>query len=203
MRFRSLPWLRPYGSMRFVGDSHGSETFAIGWAPQYLSEQSVIAGVGVATQPWHGANGWFEAGESFHLRPAPLDVSTATPDYRGGVSFARGVARKPWFAETNDDLVYVYRFDRDTLFYSQNRFGHDLFHAQVYWNWNATADLKREYWANFLETGPGVRFHPHGLPRSVLVSINALRGGYLVNQGNPHPPMFNDFRIGVWYAFTH
>jgi len=207
MRFPRLPWLRPYSSLRFVGDTHGSEIFAAGWAPQFLSEQSAIVGAGVATAPWHGANAWFEAGESFHLRPAPLDVSTATPDYRGGASFARGVVRGGalghWFAETNDDLVYVYRFDKDTLFYSQNRFGHDLFHLQWYWNWNATVDLKREYWANFLETGPGLRFHPPGLPRSVLVSINALRGGYLVNQGNPHPPMFNDFRVGVWYAFTH
>ena len=29
-------------------------------APEYLSEQSVILGGGIATQPWHGANGWFE-----------------------------------------------------------------------------------------------------------------------------------------------
>jgi hypothetical protein len=37
----------------------------------------------------------------------------------------------------------------------------------------------------------------------VLFSINLLRGAYLINQGNPRGPNFNDFRIGVWYAFTH
>lgn len=207
MRLPRLRWLHPYGSVRFVGDTHGSERFGIGWAPQYLSEQSVIVGAGIATQAWRGATAWFEAGESFHLRPAPLDVSTATPDYRGGVSFARGIAPRHWFGETNEDLIYVSRFDNDTLFYSQNRFGHDLpgtaVRAQVYWNWNATFDLKREYWANFVETGPGLRFHPRWAPPSVLISINALRGIYLITNGNPHPPIFNDLRVGVWYAFTH
>ena len=219
MRVPGVPWLRVYSSVRFVGDTHGSERFAIGWALQYLSEQSIIASLGVATQSWHGATGWFEAGESFHFRPAPLDVSTATPDYRGGVSFTRAIVRDGaraiargsvlghWFAETNDDLVYVSRFDNDTLIYSQNRLGHDLpgarVPAQFYWNWNATFDMKHEYWANFLETGPGLRFHVPQLPRSMVFSINALRGFYLIMNGNPHPQMFNDLRIGVWYAFTH
>ena len=207
VRFSRLHWLHPYGSVRFVGDTHGSEIFATGWAPEYLSEQSVIVGAGVATQPWHGANGWFEAGEALQFLPVLTSTSAATPDYRGGVSFTRGIARRHWFAETNDDLVYVHRFDNDTLFYSQNRFGHDLpgarVRTQVYWNWNTTLDVKREYWANFVETGPGVRFHPRWAPPSLLISINALRGFYLITNGNPHPPIFNDVRVGVWYAFTH
>lgn len=207
LRLPSLRWLHPYGSVRFVGDTHQSEIFAAGWAPEYLSEQSVIIAAGVATEPWHGMNGWFEAGESFHMRPAPLDTSLAAPDYRGGVAYVHGLTRRHWFAETNDDLVYVHRFDNDTLAYSQNRFGHDLpgIHVptELYWNWNATVDVKREYWANFVETGPGVRFHLRWIPPAMLVSINALRGVYLINAGNPHPPVFNDFRVGVWYAFTH
>lgn len=210
LRLPRFRWLHPYGSVRFVGDTHGSETFAAGWAPEYLSEQSVIVGAGVATKTWQGATGWFEAGEAFHFLPTSQDGSLASPDYRGGVSFARSLAGQlaphHWFAETNDDFIYVHRFDNDTLLYSQNRFGHDLpgtwLRSQVYWNWNATFDVKREYWANFLETGPGVRFHPGWAPPSVLVSINALRGIYLINAGNPHPPMFNDLRVGVWYAFT-
>ena len=211
VRMPGLSWLHLYGSVRFVGDTHPADRFAIGWAPQYLSENSVILGAGIATSPWHGATGWFEAGESFHFRPEPLDTSTATPDYRGGVSFTRGIARQSsvagkWFAETNDDLVYVYRFDNDTLAYSQNRVGHALpavlGSAQFYWNWNITFDVKREYWANFMETGPGVRFHVRGAPKSMLFSVNALRGEYFIMAGNPHPQVFDDLRIGVWYAFT-
>ncbi len=206
VRVPGIPWLRLYSSVRFVGDTHNAETFAIGWAPQYLSENSVIVGAGVATSTWHGLGGWFEAGESFHLRPAPTDTSTATPDYRGGAFFARGIAPAHWLAETNEDIVYVHTFDNDTLIYTQNRFGHDLpghaLVAQLYWNWNATLDLKREYWANFIETGPGLRFRFRALPRSMMFSVNAMRGSYLITEGNPHPPVFYDLRIGVWYALT-
>lgn len=205
-RVPGVPWLHLYGSLRFVGDTHSADRFAIGWAPQYLSENSVILGAGIATTPWHGATGWFEAGESFHFRPAPLDTSTATPDYRGGVFFARAFSLHHWFAETNDDFVYVHRFDDDTLVYSQNRVGHALpvswNSAQFYWNWNVTLDVKREYWANFMETGPGLRFHVPGAPKSMLFSVNGLRGEYFIMNSNPHPRIFNDLRIGVWYAFT-
>jgi Tfp pilus assembly protein PilF len=206
IRFPRARWLHPYASVRFVGDTHSAERFVSGWAPEYLSEQSVILGGGVATQPWHGANGWFEAGEALQFLPVLSRNSAASPDYRGGVSFTRAARLRHWFAETNDDLIYVHRFDNDTLMYSQNRFGHDLpaesVRAQVYWNWNATFDVKREYWANFVETGPGFRFHPRWAPPSVLISVNALRGIYLITNGNPHPAVFNDFRVGVWYAFT-
>jgi hypothetical protein len=40
------------------------------------------------------------------------------------------------------------------------------------------------------------------MPQSMYVTANALRGAYLVNLGNPRGPNFNDFRVGVWYAFT-
>jgi len=206
LRRSHLSWLHPYASVRFVGDTHDAERFAIGWARQYLSEDAVILAAGVSTLPWHGVTGWFEAGESFHLRPAPLDVSTAIPDYRGGISFTRGLAVRRWFADTTDDMVYVHRFDNDTLFYSQNRFGHDLpfdkIMAQLYWNWNTTFDVKHEYWANFFETGPGLRFRFPQLPKSMAFSINMLRGDYLIMAGNPHPQVFYDLRLGVWYAFT-
>jgi hypothetical protein len=41
------------------------------------------------------------------------------------------------------------------------------------------------------------------LPQSTYVTINLLRGAYLINTGNPRRPNFNDFRAGFWYAFTH
>jgi Tfp pilus assembly protein PilF len=212
-------WARPYVSARFVGDSAGAVSPGSGWAPQYLSENAVILAAGIATQSWHGATFWFEAGEQLPYRRSASEIATNTgrssPDDRGGASFARGLGHllspgaHGLYGETNDDVVYVRRFQNDTLLYSQNRAGYTLrqpearlgsVHAQAYWNWNVTTDVKGLYWANTIETGPGVRFQFPGLP--FLFSINALRGKYLVNTGNPRGPVFNDLRIGVWYAFT-
>ena len=98
------------------------------------------------------------------------------------------------------------RFGKDTLLYSQNRAGWTLrpseyLHAQLYWNFDATADARGQYWANYVETGPGLRFKFQHAP-SLLFSVNALRGSYFVNQGNPRGPNFRDLRVGIWYAFT-
>ncbi len=207
-------WLHPYASVRFIGDTKGAVNVAnIG--PEYLSERSAILGVGVATNSWHGTSGWFEAGESLRYSPTQIDPGRLVPDYRGGVSYGKGwgglLARGAHglFAETNDDGVYVSRFEHDTLLYSQNRTGYTFrsfetagFHAQVYWNWNVTVDALGQYWANYAETGPGVKFRFESLPAPVSFSVNAMRGAYLVNQGNPHGPNFNDVRVGIWYAFT-
>jgi Tfp pilus assembly protein PilF len=215
----NLPgWLvRPYVSLRFVGDTHGAVEPGVGFAPQYLSENAVIAAFGMATRTWHGATGWFEAGEQLRYRPTASDHSLMSPDYRGCASYGKGFGHllatgsRGLFAESNDDAVYVHRFDNDTLFYSQNRTGYTLpqaetdldgVHAQLYWNWNVTTDVKRQYWANFAETGPGLRFRLGGRAAPILFSVNLLRGAYLVNAGNPRGPNFNDVRIGVWYALT-
>jgi Tfp pilus assembly protein PilF len=208
LRLRNT-WLHPYLSVRLVGDSRGAVDLA-NYGPQYLSERSVIAALGIATKPLYGATAWFEAGESLRLDSVHL-----LPDYRGGVSYAKGFGKllttgaHGLFAETNDDGIYVSRFDKDTLLYSQNRAGFTLrqpealagFHAQLYWNANATVDMSGQYWANYVETGPGVKFKFES--SRVLFSVNLLRGAYLINQGNPRGPNFNDLRIGVWYAFTH
>jgi len=188
--------LRLYFTARFIGDTANAVHVGGGVAPEYLSEHSVILGAGLATPMWRGLGGWFEAGEAFGYGPRGLRV----PDYRGGLTFAKA-ARGPHrtFFETNEDGIYVHRFNKDMLLYSQNRVGRLLNEAvQVYWNFNGTVDYKGEYWANTAETGPGVRFRL----RPVVVSVNFLRGAYLVNQGNPRGPNYNDVRIGVWYAFT-
>lgn len=204
-------WLHPYLSVRLVGDSRGAVDFA-NLGPQYLSERSVILALGAATKSFYGATGWFEAGESLRFDPKGL-----LPDYRGGVSYAKGLGHllaggsHGLFAETNDDGIYVSRFDKDTLLYSQNRGGITMrasesmagFHPQFYWNANATVDLLGQYWANYVETGPGMKFKFEGSRVPLLFSVNLLRGAYLINQGNPRGPNFNDLRIGVWYAFTH
>jgi hypothetical protein len=96
------------------------------------------------------------------------------------------------------------------LGYSQNRTGYTFraaensgLQAQVYWNWNITADSKGEYWANFIEIGPGVRVRVPVFTKPLLFGVNALRGHYLVMDGNPHGPTYYDIRAGVWYAFSH
>jgi Tfp pilus assembly protein PilF len=208
-------WIHPYFSARFVGDTSGAVNFA-NLGPQYLSERSVILGLGAATVPWHGATGWFEAGESLRYSPTVSNPGRVVPDYRGGVAFAKGFGSlltrgaHGFFAETNDDGIFVSRFGNDTLLYSQNRAGYTLraaemlgsFHIQFYWNANATVDATGQYWANYVETGPGVRFRFEGMPQSLLFSVNVLRGAYLINQGNPRGPNFNDVRVGIWYAFS-
>lgn len=209
-------WLRPYLSVRLVDDARGAVEFA-NWGAQYLSERSAILGLGVSTKTIYGATGWFEAGESFRFDPTMSDPGRAVPDYRGGVSFTKGLGHllaggsHGLFAETNDDGLYVSRFQKDTLLYLQNRAGLTLrgmesfggFHAQLYWNGNLNADAQGQYWANYVETGPGVKFKFEGSRVPLLFSVKLLRGAYLVNQGNPRGPNFNDLRIGVWYAFTH
>jgi Tfp pilus assembly protein PilF len=185
--------IRPYVSLRFIGDTRGAVRMGANISPQNLSERSVIAGLGLATPVYRGLMAWFEAGEALG--------KNAIPDYRGGISYSNAI-RGPHrlFAETTDDGVFISRFGNDAMLYSQNRtgrsFGENL---QLYWNWNATVDAKGEYWANAVETGPGVRFSVHPLQ----FTVNFLRGAYLVNQSNPYRPNFNDIRIGVWYAFTH
>jgi tetratricopeptide (TPR) repeat protein len=208
--------IRPYLSMRFVGDTRQTIGTTLGNAnPQYLSESSFIVGVGAATIPWRGITGWFEAGEAVKYLPNRTDVGTMIPDYRGGLSYGKGFGHlmngsKGLFFETNEDGVFVSRFQNDMLFYSQNRAGYTLasaesfggLQAQLYWNGNVTTDRLHQYWANYAETGPGLRFRFRNLPKSVLFSVNLLRGAYMINLDNPRRPNFFDLRIGIWYAFS-
>jgi tetratricopeptide (TPR) repeat protein len=179
--------VRPYISTRFIGDTRQTIGTA---APQLLSESSVIFAAGLTTRPWRGVTGWAEAGTS-----VSYVNHHATPDYRGGIAFARTLRRDRWFAATTLDALYISRFDHDFLVYSQNRAGYGPF----YWNFNLTTDARRQDWANFVETGPGVRIP---LAESLYVTFNALRGRYLLD--NPsRRPVFKDFRAGLWYAFSH
>jgi Tfp pilus assembly protein PilF len=213
-------FVHPYVSLRFIGDTAGAVSprspSGILEAPQNLSERGAIAAIGASTNTWHGATGWFEAGEMFRYSPTPGNAGRAVPDYRGGISFARGIGgllargSRGWFAETNDDGIFVSRFGNDLLLYSQNRTGYTLpslertaaLHTQVYWDWNVAADAQGQYWANTVETGPGVRFRFEGWRVPLRFSVDALRGAYLINAGNPRGPNFYDVRIGVWYVLS-
>jgi Tfp pilus assembly protein PilF len=208
-------FLRPYVSARLVTDTRGAVTLA-NLGPQYLSERSVILGAGIATKSWLGATGWFEAGESLRYSPTAADPRRLVPDFRGGVSFTKGfgamlaAGKHGFFAETNDDGIFVSRFGNDTLLYSQNRAGFTMrsmegtggLHPQFFWNVNATADALGQYWANYAEFGPGVKFRFESWRAPVSFSVSAMRGAYLVNQDNPRGPNFNDVRIGIWYALA-
>jgi hypothetical protein len=132
------------------------------------------------------------------------------PDYRGGVSAARFVGRQlrgesaGWFAETTADAVFMSRFS-DFLVYSQSRGGYSVgpksFRGQFYWNGNLTFDSAGQVWANFAETGPGARVHSSRMPNSMYIAVSALRGAYLIHSDPSRLP-YNDFRVGVWYAFV-
>ena len=189
----------PYASVRLVGDTQ------VEMGPESLSESSVIVSAGIHTVPWRGVMGWFEAGSAISYVKGHM-----LPDYRGGVNVARsrghslGAEAGGWFADTTLDGVFISRFGNDFLLYSQSRAGYTAgpkaARAQIYWNGNLTLDSQRQTWANFGETGPGVRFHHALMPESMYVTANFLRGMYLVPMGNP---FFNDFRLGVWYAFAY
>ena len=184
--------VRPYISMRFVGDTRRTIGAA---SPLYLSESSFILAVGAATQPWHGITAWGEAGSAISYLKGHM-----SPDYRGGVSIARGLHREasPWFADATLDALYISRFNQDFLLYTQSRAGYSLGPVQLHWNGNATIDAKRQDWANFVETGPGFRIP---LAQSMYLTFNALRGKYLIDSPSRRAT-FNDFRAGCWYAFT-
>ena len=205
--------LRAYVSTRFIGDTRQLSNEA---RPQYLSESSFIPGAGVATSYWHGAMLWAEAGVATsylnNLRNQPRLVA----DYRGGIAFNWGFGRLMGsrhagaFLETNDDGVFISRFQNDIILYSQNRVGVNLgrverlgsLETMLYWNLNSSVDARRQYWANTLEMGPGLRFRWAWMPPSWVYSVNLVRGAYTVMGSNPRNRLYNDLRIGFWYAIT-
>ena len=92
------------------------------------------------------------------------------------------------------------RFDNDFLVYAQIARRLRLrARVQLYWNGNVTVDAKRQDWANFVETGPGLRFR---VAQSMYLTFNLLRGAYLIDNAIRAGRTFNDVRAGFWYAFT-
>ena len=218
-RTAPLPWKKAnklfslYLSMRFDGDMRGSVHTAFG--PGYLSSTAVILGAGAASRTWHHFTGWAEAGEGFKYLPNQKDA--IVPDYRGGLNFAKGFgsllgSKTPgMFYETTGDAIYVNRFDKDWLFYSQHRAGR-TFRApndtslQLLFNANYVRDTKTEYWANSLELGPGLRARFRWMPPNVYLSADFLRGVYLEGPYTDSKLRrhynYNDIRVGFWFART-
>jgi Tfp pilus assembly protein PilF len=192
--------VKPYASLRFIGDTR--RTIG-GVTPMYLSESAFILGLGLRTTSWRGVMAWGEAGSSIGYLTRHM-----TPDYRGGVSVVRGTGRRMgsetsgWFADTTIDGVFISRYGNDFLAYQQGRLGYTTAlgtsQAQFYWNAILTIDASRQAWANFVETGPGLRFAGALLPEHMYFTLNLLRGSYLVGG----MARYNDFRAGFWYAVT-
>lgn len=204
----------PYLSVRFVGDTTG----AIGAAnPQFLSENSFILGLGARTRAWKGILAWGEAGSTMaYLSSRRQETGRFLPDYRGGLSQFRLFGpsllnpKAGAFAETMNDLVYIHRFDRDTLAISRNRFGRHLgridllggLQLQAFLSLNLNTDFKRQAWANFVEAGPGLRLRWAWMPPSVSFTFNYLRGHHTIRRIDDRPNTYNDFQAGFWYAVT-
>jgi hypothetical protein len=195
--------------MRLFGDT---KLTTGGAAPQYLSESSGVFAVGVASRSWRGMTAWAEAGSAISYLDRQPQVGRVTSDYRGGVSFGKafghgmGGEAPGWFFETNADALYVSRFENDFLLYGQTRIGVTppplgSLETQFFWNNNVVRDARNLDWANFFETGPGLRFRWQWMPRTLLFSIGGLRGAYLVPQYYRRPNFF-DLRAGFWYAIT-
>jgi tetratricopeptide (TPR) repeat protein len=216
-----LPWKRAnklvsfYLSTRFEGDARGRIVGAIG--PEYLSQDSLTFGVGVASRTWHHLTALVEAGEAVKYLPNQRDW--ATPSYRADLNYVKGFgkllgAAKPGlFFETVNDAVYVGQFDKDTLFISQNHAGRTFrlwgSSAQFLFNVNNLRDLKGEPWANTFEVGPGFKLHLSWMPPNVYFSVDALRGFYTNGPytdytKNPALLMshYTDIKVGFWYART-
>jgi len=202
-----------YVSARFVGDIKGSLPGHV-LDPQYLSESSFIFGAGAATKTWYHFTGWVEAGEAVKYLTDRHDVGAAIPDYRGGVNFAKGFgsllgSQTPGlFYETTGDAIYISRFGKDWLFYSQHRVGRtfrlggDATSLQVLLNLNYVRDSQNQYWANTVEFGPGAKLHLSWMPKNLYLSTDFLRGVYTNNNFNPRRPNYYDVRVGAWYAMT-
>ncbi len=195
-RLGTLP-IKPYLSLRFVGDT-GTLLRQASVVNGALSERAVIPAFGV-----NGRLGpvtlWGEAGLT-----VPFAAGPRRADYRAGASYAKSFGQSMpshgWFATTTADAVFVSRFDRNTLLYSQNRFGYSFGRAQLGWNSNLTLDARRFWWGNFVEAGPGIKLQV--APKLVL-SVDALRGRHLVIQDLPMAPIYYDLRVSLWYAATY
>lgn len=201
----------PYVSLRFLGDTRGLVPNPIS---PYLSETSIIAAAGLKVRLHPRAYGWLEAGEAVSYLGRRRDTGLAAPDYRGGLSWTKGwgqllgSAEAGWFAESNLDGVYVHRLQDNMFLYSQSQAGYTFardtngYQVQAYLNAVLTKDRKGEYWANYVEFGPGARLRLPGMPRGMSFRYDVLRGVYTTYQ-RYRVSNYWDVRAGLWYAISH
>ena len=176
---RNKTRLQPYVSVRFVGDTRVTVGAV---SPQYLSESSFIVAGGVRVLPWHGAGAWFEAGCAMSYATGHM-----LPDYRGGVNYAhadrplahRRIAaagspippRTPSSSAGSATTSWC-----TTSRASATRWGRPRFARSSSGTAMSPSMTQRQSWANFVETGPGVRFRAAWMPPSMYVTTSLLRG---------------------------
>ena len=121
LKLGRLP-IRPYLSIRFDGDLNGTIGPTAGTPIRNICRKAPSS-LPSASPPCPGTvlHGWFEAGESVNYLPSRTDEGAMIPDYRGGISGAKGFGHlmnssKGFYFETNDDAVFVSRFQDDLLF---------------------------------------------------------------------------------------
>jgi Tfp pilus assembly protein PilF len=207
---------QPYVSLRWYGDTRMRQSLpgdGPGSGP-LLSDSAFMLAAGVNRFLTPRLFVWAEAGRAFSYLANNPASGMGQADYRGGASYLRGWGaaanngESGWFSEAGGDAVYVSRYNNNLLMYGQARRGYTLpalgagLHVQPLWNFNWTADVERQWWGNFAETGPGVRVRWDSLPPNVSLRMDLLRGAYLVNRDNPHRPNYWDVRASLWYAFT-
>ncbi len=209
-RLGRLP-VRPYLSLRLVGDWKRRTVEPL---PQFLSESSLIGALGLRTPAWNGLTLWGEAGEAAsYLHKPPPGTPRLGPDYRGGLAWSRNLGASLGgetagaFAELNVDAVFLSRYANNVISYWQMRHGYRLpqigfLRSQLFWNTHVTFDRRRDYYANFVEFGPGFRFRVPRVSPPLDVTISGLRGVYLINAFNPRRPNYYDLRLGLWYSVS-
>ena len=197
----------PYLSIRFVGDTRQTTradvSFVTPGGPQYLSESSFIVGGGLRSVPWHGLMlVGSRQGRRRDISPGMCSqiIAAASASLRasatGWPAEAHGL-----FADTTLDGIFVSRFGNDFLVYSQTRAGFTVrageASAQIYWNGNITIDDQRQYWANYGETGPGIRFRLEVHAAIDVLHRERYGGRYFVNARQPlRIQNFNGFERG-------
>ena len=110
------------------------------------------------------------------------------------------------FFELNLDGIYVSRFNNDLLGLHA-----DAHRLDTPARSGADANLRERECdgrrqaaslGQLRRVGPGVRLRAESMPPGLYFTVNYLRGRYTLREGNPYAPFYNDFRAGLWYAFT-
>jgi len=182
-------WVRPYVSLRFVGDSGRRN------APAPLSERAITPAIGVSTRTVAGVTGWLEFGS----QDRRLDTRAGVFQTRAW-GRALGAETPGAFFSTANEANYAQRFSNALLLRTENRAGWTFGRVQAGGVAIVGTSTLRDYWANFAEAGPSLRFR---LPFRVTLSADAVRGRHLSRVNLAGRASYYDLRIGLWYAFTY
>ena len=195
--------LSPYLSVRLTRDSRSMG----GTQPQIYSDNSLIAAVGLKTQPFQGGPTLYaEAGPAFMLIDDGRDRVRA--DARAGAYYFNG-----WYetralrTELYTDASYYSRFNRNVITYLQLREILDAWrpgtHAvELFARLGGVVDSRRVSYNNAGEFAPGMAFIP-GPTRRVVLTLEHVSGRYFVDAFPGATPRYADVRaMLVFYALA-